>query len=659
MKISTILDHIDNGHMALPEFQRGYVWNRDQVRGLFDSLYRRHPVGGLLVWATESKTAAHRGDGALAAGVVKLLLDGQQRMTSLYGVVRGRPPKFFDGNAQAFTGLRFHLDSRTFEFYQPVKMKDDPLWIDVTELMRQGTAGLGDFVTRLAAQPALAPKMGEYVVRLGLLLSVTEIELHVEEVTGVDKSLDVVVDIFNRVNSGGTKLSKGDLALAKICADWPEGRETMKAKLREWAKADYHFNLDWLLRSVNTVLTGEAKFQHLHEKSADEVRAALARTTKHIDTSLNMIGGRLGLDHDQVFFGRFGVPVMARFLDQRQARRLGSMNEEERDKLLFWFVQAAMWGRFSGSTETFIDQDLAALEGADGGLDSLIEQLRLWHGGLRAEPGHFTGWSLGARFYPVLYMLTRMGAARDWGTGLPLKANLLGKMSRLEVHHVFPKAQLYRHAPRYRKPEVNALANFCFLTKDTNLDISDTLPEEYFPEVERAHPGALASQWIPTEPALWKIARFRDFLEARKVLLAEELNRRMEDLLHGDTRWLAGVPTAVSPPAMVAGGITSEGEEAELERLNDWLEAERLPRGVLAYDFADPHSGEQKAVFDLAWPNGIQEELSQPVAVLLNEDAATIGIASQGGFRCFTSTEEFKRYVALEILALESTKLPA
>ena len=143
MKISTILDHIDSGHMALPEFQRGYVWNRDQVRGLFDSLYRRHPVGGLLVWATESKTATHRGDGPLAAGVVKLLLDGQQRMTSLYGVVRGKPPKFFDGNAQAFTGLRFHLDAETFAFYQPVKMQDDPLWIDVTELMKKGTAGLG------------------------------------------------------------------------------------------------------------------------------------------------------------------------------------------------------------------------------------------------------------------------------------------------------------------------------------------------------------------------------------------------------------------------------------------------------------------------------------------------------------------------------------
>ncbi len=422
MKISTILDHIDNGHMALPEFQRGYVWNRDQVRGLFDSLYRRHPVGGLLVWATESNTAVHRGDGTLAAGIVKLLLDGQQRMTSLYGVARGRSPKFFDGNAQAFTGLRFHLDGESFEFYQPLTMKDDPLWIDVTELMKNGQAGHESLVEALAEHPSIGAKAVKYSGRISRILGILEIDLHIEEVTGPDKSLDVVVDIFNRVNSGGTKLSKGDLALAKICSEWPGARGAMKAKLSTWEKADYYFDLDWLLRSVNTVLTGEAKFQHLHEKSAEEVQDGLARATKHIDTSLNLIGGRLGLDHDRVFFGRFGVPVMARYLDQRQQRKLGPMDEKERDKLLFWFVQAAMWGRFSGSTESFIDQDLAALEADGEGLENLLDRLRLWHGGLRAEPGHFTGWSLGARFYPVLYLLTRMGAARDWGTGLPLKS---------------------------------------------------------------------------------------------------------------------------------------------------------------------------------------------------------------------------------------------
>ena len=648
MKISTILDHIDSGHMALPEFQRGYVWNREQVRGLFDSLYRRHPVGGLLVWATKSEEATHRGDGPLAAGVVKLLLDGQQRMTSLYGVVRGAPPKFFDGNAQAFTGLRFNLQAEVFEFYQPLKMKDDPLWIDVTDLMRKGNAGLGAYVARLSSQPDLVSQVGEFVGRLSQLLGITDIDLHIEEVTGKDKTLDVVVDIFNRVNSGGTKLSKGDLALAKICADWPEGREAMKVQLKRWGQADYRFNLDWLLRSVNTVLTGEAKFQFLHEKSAEEVREALVRTTKHIDTSLNLISGRLGLDHDQVFFGRGAVPVMARYLDLRQAKRMGAMDEKERDKLLFWFAQAAMWGRFSGSTESFIDQDLAALEGEDGGLDKLLDQLRLWHGGLRAEAGHFTGWSLGARFYPVLYLLTRMGEARDWGTGLPLRASLLGKMSRLEVHHIFPKAQLYKR--RHKRSDVNALANFCFLTKDTNLDISDTLPETYFPEVEAAHPGALASQWIPTDPGLWKVERFPDFLEARKALLAAELNSRMESLLHGDLRWLSGPTAPVVVPAGEAVVAVGEDEDREIAGLNAWMEEQGLQQGLVAYDFANPETGEQRAVFDLAWPNGIQEEFSQPVAVLLNEPREVLALASQVGFRCFTDPAAFKRYVATEIV---------
>lgn len=648
MKISTILDHIDSGHMALPEFQRGYVWNRDQVRGLFDSLYRRHPVGGLLVWATESKTAEHRGDGVLPAGIVKLLLDGQQRMTTIYGVVRGTPPRFFDGNAQTFTGLRFHLELQQFEFYQPVKMRDDPLWIDVSELMQRGNAGLGDFVSQLSGNPSLAPRVGEYVGRLSKLLGITDVELHSEEVTGVDKSLDVVVDIFNRVNSGGTKLSKGDLALAKICAEWPDGREAMKQFLGKWSGNGYNFNLDWLLRCVNTVLTGEARFTYLHDKDAEEVQDGLRRATKAIETSLNMIGGRLGLDHDQVFFGRFAIPIITRYIDQRG----GSLDAVERDKLLFWFVQSGMWGRFSGSTETVIDQDLSAIETIEGGLDRLLDQLRLWHGPLRAEPGHFTGWSLGARFYPVLYMLTRMGEAKDWGTGLPLKQDLLGKMSSLEVHHIFPKAQLYKF--NYQRADVNALANFCFLTKDTNLRISDRRPEDYFPEIERNHPGALASQWIPEDRELWKIENFGDFLAARRELLAAETNRRLEDLLHGDTRWLEGTPTPIEEeaPAMIVGGITSEDEEEQLIAINDWVASLGLPRGIMSFDHTDADSGAQLAVFDLVWPVGMQEELSQPVAVLINEDPSTLALASSAGFRCFTNEADFREYVHREIVPM-------
>lgn len=231
MRLSTILDHIDSGHMALPEFQRGYVWNRNQVRGLMASLYARHPVGSLLVWATESRTAATRGDGEIAQGIVKLLLDGQQRITSLYGIIRGKAPEFFDGDARAFTGLYFHLADEQFSFFMKNKMLGDPLWIDVSKLFLGGNDGLGTCVAELGTHPELAPKLSTFIGRMSRLLGIADIDFHAEEVTGSDKTLDVVVDIFNRVNSGGTKLSKGDLALARICAEMPEARDRMKAAL--------------------------------------------------------------------------------------------------------------------------------------------------------------------------------------------------------------------------------------------------------------------------------------------------------------------------------------------------------------------------------------------------------------------------------------------
>ena len=136
MKISTILDQIDLGSIALPEFQRGYVWSREQVRNFMSSLYRKHPVGSFLVWVTQTEDATVRGDKAPAKSTVDLLLDGQQRVTSLYGIIRGKAPKFFDGDARAFTGLYFNLEEEVFEFFSPMKMKDNPLWINVTDLMK-------------------------------------------------------------------------------------------------------------------------------------------------------------------------------------------------------------------------------------------------------------------------------------------------------------------------------------------------------------------------------------------------------------------------------------------------------------------------------------------------------------------------------------------
>ena len=140
MKLGTILGQVDHGTLLLPEFQRGYVWNRDQVRGLMRSLYLRYPVGGLLVWETDTSSASVRGSVSGSGGTKQLLLDGQQRVTTMYGVTRGKPPEFFDGDSSAFLNLYFNVDREAFEFSAPSKMKDDPLWIDVTGLFVHGPA---------------------------------------------------------------------------------------------------------------------------------------------------------------------------------------------------------------------------------------------------------------------------------------------------------------------------------------------------------------------------------------------------------------------------------------------------------------------------------------------------------------------------------------
>ena len=353
MKISTILDQIDVGAMALPQFQRGYVWTRDQVRALMASLYRRYPVGGLLVWVTKTENAKVRGEGLLQPGSIELLLDGQQRVTSLYGIIRGKSPQFFEGNAQAFTGLYFNLEEESFEFYSAPKMKDNWMWINVSEVMKQG---IGEFITPFTTKSEFAPKLNLFINRLSRLHDIRDIDLHIEQVTGEDKTVDVVVDIFNQVNSGGTKLSKGDLALARVCASWSEARELMRSNLKKWSGAGYNnFKLEWLLRVMNAVITGEAYFSALRNIDLIQMQTGLEKTENRIDKLLNQISSRLGLDHAAVLSSVYAFPVMARFIENKG----GNLTDyHEWDKLLYWYIHTLLWGRYAGSTKSVMAQDL-------------------------------------------------------------------------------------------------------------------------------------------------------------------------------------------------------------------------------------------------------------------------------------------------------------
>ncbi len=637
MKVDTILSQIDLGTMALPEFQRGYVWNRDQVRGLMSSMYRRHPVGSLLTWLTPKDPSIIRGGDLGPAGTIELLLDGQQRITSLYGIIRGHAPRFFDGNAQAFTGLYFDLENEVFEFYAPAKMASNPMWLDVTRLMHPD--GLGEALAPLAA-PGVTADLQAYIARLTRLTNIKDIELHVEQVVGEDKTVDVVVDIFNRVNSGGTKLSKGDLALARICARWPDARNEMKTILKRWHHVGYSFELEWLLRSVTTIHTGQARFAGLADIQTAEFAKALGRAETATNKMLNLVSARLGLDHDRVLGGRYAFSVMARLLAEHGKFR----DAAEQDRLLYWYVHSFLWGRYTSSVESVMNQDLTEVVGRADAVDRLIERLRVSRGDLLVRPVDFSGWSLGSRFYPLLYLLTRMAGARDLAAlGLELRASMLGKLTSLQVHHIFPKAVLYRdEGSHYSRSEVNAIANYCFLTQEANLEISDRLPEDYFAEAEGRFPGALASQWIPTDRELWKVDRYRDFLAARRELLAKTANEHLDGLLHAPaTEAPLDLPAEIG--ALEGAGI-GEAIEPAVAELSIWATDHGFGTPVFEREIVDPENQELIVVGDAVWPNGVQEGLTEPVCLELDASAEVMTRLSEIGYRCFTEVEALKSW---------------
>ena len=147
--VAELLFEIEKRELILPEFQRGFVWSRGKVKAYIASIYKNYPTGHFLIWKTYSPTK-YRGDGIEPdTKYQRLILDGQQRLTALYAIFRGEPPPFFEGSTLYFN-LFFNVVTADFGYWQPVRMRNDHSWIEVTPLLKQG---LEQFLLSLDEKP--------------------------------------------------------------------------------------------------------------------------------------------------------------------------------------------------------------------------------------------------------------------------------------------------------------------------------------------------------------------------------------------------------------------------------------------------------------------------------------------------------------------------
>lgn len=530
--IAELLKQIDRKEILLPEFQRGYVWNSDQVRGLFQSLYRKHPTGHLLVWKTY-KPSPVRGGTVVTDGHSLLLLDGQQRLTSLYVLFEGKAPPFYEGES-LFPNLHFNVQTEEFRFWQKTIMEKNPAWIKVHDFLREGLDAVLEKMDRLPEEER--DMYQKNLSRLSKLNRIREYTYTVDQLSGDEYGIDEVVDIFNRVNKAGTPLTKADLALAHICSIWPEARDELRGFSRSMGGHGFGVDMNFLVRCIAGMAAGSVLLEGpFFRVGAEELQRAWKALREAFEHLVNVLRHDAFIDSLEDLPSIYVLVPMTLYL----AGHSGAFPSESiRRKFIRWMYLAGIWSRYSGATETKLQQDVSLVGGRDLDPTHELEAAILRERGrLTLESSDLAGASVQSAYATFSYVLARAREARDWFSGIRLYDKAIGKSNGLESHHIFPRAVLGKagyHASDDRKV-INELANRAYLTQKANRSIHSKAPSEYLPEVEANQPGALRAQCIPMDRSLWAPDRYLDFLTARQNLLAQAMNEFIASWLPVDT----------------------------------------------------------------------------------------------------------------------------
>ena len=636
MRFATALDLVeeaDAGSLLLPRFQRNFVWKRPDIKEFIDSVYRGYPIGALATWESD-QVLSTRLDGDFSAGRRVYLLDGQQRVTSIYGVIRGSLPGFSSADANLMDGLLFHVKDRRFAYLgtKEVREQADGLWVNVSVLFRD--RGIEAERDRIQAEAQLVmDEVRDYTREMDRLVDrIHKASFPVLELNDANLTVEDVVQIFNKMNKGGKKLTPYELGFSVLSARWATVRGDFQVVVDGW-KDRIDVDIDWLLRAVNGFLHANGRLS-IEKATTDEVREALVKIKSAVDHVLNILSNRLGLDRPRVLKQRLPLIVMACFVAGRGGRLEDPL---QRDRLLYWYILSSVFGTYLRATESRLTRDLQAVstKGADG-LDALIDALRQDRPDLQIVASDFDSAYSTSGFYTVLYMLTRVGGARDWLTGEPVRHGLLGQGSQPELHHIFPRDLLEK--AKVPSKHMNNLGNIALQSSFTNKVIGNQTPVDYLAAIDQKLPGALESQWVPMERSDWQMASYDSFISSRRDKLATAANEFLSTL------YLGTLPSVVLSPS-------ADIQDSSSGVVDDWThrkaaliqEFDQYAPGIVNH----PLMGADGTVvyLDVAWPDGLQLGISQPAAYLFEQDDDVFQAANQDGFIVFTDVDSLRHYV--------------
>lgn len=513
MKISTALDKIDEKQLFVPAFQREYVWKRDDAKELIDSLIREYPTGTMLTWETNTPPelkGPHKYDSK--QGAVRILLDGQQRLTTLYMLIRGELPPYYTASEilNDTRGLYVNVATLELEYYKKQKMESDPLWQNITSIFK-------DEVWDQDLIKGLEARDGEVTKETARLISgnIKQIESILnwdfpEQTIPIKASVREAIDIFYKVNASGVSLTEAELALAQISGYWPEARDIFKRKLVELEGKGFVFKLDFIVYALLACLHHSgSNMKLLHDDANGEsIRAAWKLLEGNtLDYVVNIMQSHAYVDHtDEINSVYALIPIIA-FCYQKANSGAGHLSELEIRKIVKWFYYSQIRTRYISQLPQKLDRDLRMVRDSAQPFDELLRVIQDERA-LEILPDEFEGRTISHPLYPMMRWYFKSQEAYCFTTGVKLRQPMRKRYS-LESDHIFPfsklKAAGYGVENRMKYALAQELTNRAILTQIANRTKSATTAKDYLTEVSGKNPDALAKQTIPADPQLWEI----------------------------------------------------------------------------------------------------------------------------------------------------------
>lgn len=544
MKIEQIIDKIDERHLFIPAFQREYVWKRPDAKNLISSLIKDYPTGTMLTWETTNPPEL-KGDYAYEAskGAVKLILDGQQRITTLYLLIKGEIPPYYkeDEILNDIRGLYVNVETLVLEYYKKTIMENDPLWVNITDIFKDNI-NVFDILERLESkEDSVEVTKDRQKTIYNNIASINQIKSRefLEQVIPAKANIKEAIDIFYIVNASGVNLTDAELALAQISGYWPQAREEFKEKLEELKEKGWVFSLDFIVFALLAVTHHQgSKMSKLHSADNKEVvqHAWHVLRDKVLDYTCTILQSHAYIDHTHEINSVYAlIPIITHVYHQPGNK----LSESEINKVIKWFYYSQIRFRYISQLRHKLDKDIGIVVKSSNPFDELLNLINE-EKALEIKPSEFKGRGISHPLFSLMRWYFKSNDAICLSKGVQLRKNM-GEKYLLERDHIFAYARLknsvdkngelyYDMDDKFDYSLAQEMTNRCILSQAGNREKSDMDAQAFLENVQQEYPSALKLQCIPENKELWKIENFQKFLEKRREMLADELNNYLNNI---------------------------------------------------------------------------------------------------------------------------------